>query len=171
MAATIDSIHDRAMTDLQALIQGLISDGSLPASSPSVPQGPQSVYVQMLPDESNIVFPCMLITCEGAAEEESEYSTFEEDGVVYPVAVGICDRVSMRYQEARPVYQAWRRTIMRAIRGLVSAPILPTCTEAVDVRLRPKMIFDPKAREYQFLVSGFTALVYTVEPRLRNVPT
>ena len=163
MAGVIDSIHDRAMVDLAAFI----TDLGLPTSPTVAPVAP-TVYTQMLPDETNIVLPAILVTCEGISEEEGDRSSFEQDHVIYPVAVAILDRVSVRYQEMRPIYLSWRRTMMRALRGLVNMPLLENTPEVTDIRLRPGVIFDPETREYQLLQSGFTVLCHSFEDRERN---
>jgi hypothetical protein len=163
-------LPDRLLTDMVALVQGLNLQGSQDGNGNTItPNLGTNVFDQMTFDESNVAWPACIVTYEDESEEEGE-STFESDVVIYPVRVLIADRVSERWQQSRPDYLRWRHSIAQTLRGLVDQPLLPNCPELFDVRLRNLKIFDPRTREYQFVVTGLIAQCYTAEPRQRNTP-
>lgn len=163
------SIYDRAMGDLQTLLAAL--NLSVPAGmfeNPVVGNVGTNVFVQMFPETTNEIYPCLLLTCEDETEEDDEETdNFNGDGVIYPVRILICDRVSERYREARPVYQLWRLIVQQTLLGLPTGPIplLANTPECWDIKVRRLRVFDPKLPQYQFLVSGMVALVRTITPR------
>lgn len=170
MTLPTTSIHDRAMTDIAGIVTALNLQGPTDGSAVVGNIG-NNVFVQMMPDESNIVYPCVLVTTEDEQEEDDEETdSFEVDGVIYPVRILICDRTSTRYQEARPTYQLWRHIIAQTLKGLPTGPFpfLPTTPECWDIRLRRLKVFDAKAPQYQFLVSGLVAMCRTTTPRWRG---
>lgn len=160
MTATA-AIHERCVEDLQALIQGLNLVGQAGITGDIL----GNVLTPLTFDESNAQFPCVLLSVEEESEEEDgETTTFESDGVIYPVRILILDRVSARFEQARPVYLGWRRQILKKLRSLVIS-ILPNTPECWKIGVRAMKIFDPRLPQYQFMVSGMTALCYTNEPR------
>jgi hypothetical protein len=169
------AIQDRTMQDIAAIITNLISAGKLQGTV-NVDIGIQKVYIQLIQEELNVAsFPCVLVTTQDETEEEDEEnSTFEEDWVIYPVRIMICDPMSPNYQARRPDYQRWRHVIAQALRGLcnytdgLNNSILANTPEAFDVRLRNLPVIDARLPENQFVQSGMVALVHTQETRLRN---
>lgn len=166
------SIHDRAMGDLQKIFQAM--NLAVPSGFPGNPvvgNIGQNVFVQEFPEETNLIYPCLLLTCDEEQEDDdADNDTTMGDAVIYPIRVLICDRVSARYRLARPVYQAWRFALAQTLRGLTTAtaPILPDTPECWAIRVKTLKIFDPKPPQYQFVVSGLIAQVRTVTPRWRG---
>lgn len=164
-------IHDRCMTDLVAILAALNLRGAKDGNGNTIVGDiGNRVFSQMMPDESNTLFPCVLLTNEDEEEEDDdEASTFEMDGVIYPVRVLICDRQSPRNQDAAPTYRLWRWTIAQTLLGLPTNPgFFPNTPECWDIKVRRLKIFDAKLPQYQFLVSGLVARCRTVTPRWRG---
>lgn len=166
------SIHDRCMGDLAAILAALNLQGAVDGQGHTIVGNIGSrVFEQMLPDESNITLPCLLATtADEPVEDDEEGSNFEADGVIYPVRILICDRVSARWQDARPTYQLWDFIITQTLEGLETGPFpfLPNTPECWKIRVRRLNVFDFKAPQYQFLVSGMVARCHTLTPRWRG---
>jgi hypothetical protein len=167
-------IHDRLQQDITLGIQALNLLGSKNEAGQTITGDiGANVLAQFNFDESNVMYPCVVLTCEDEIEEDDETTSFEEDGVIYPVRILICDRVSTRWQDSRPDYQRWRWTIQQWLLGLPAgvapgATFFPDVPECWDIRLRRLKIFDAKLPQYQFMVSGFVALCRTMTPRWRG---
>lgn len=174
MALPTTSIHDRAMADIAAIISALNLQGAKDANGNTIVGDIGShVYEQMWPDESNIVFPNVLLTVEDVAEEDDdEAMNFEEEAVAYPIRILICDHNSERFQQARPTYERWRDILRYKLKGLYAGgidPILPNTPEVWQVKIRDNMkIFDAQRPHYQFMVSGFVALCRSTTPQWRG---
>ena len=115
------------------------------------------VYVQTLPDENALSFPCVVVTVEGETEELTD-AYFGGDEIMFPVRVLVCDRADTDYQSRRPLYLSWRRQIAQHLQRLMSLPRVPEC---FDVQVTPQLAIDPKLPQYQYLVSGLRVKVYT----------
>jgi len=166
-------IHDRLQQDLALVIQAMNLVGSKNDAGQTVTGDiGENVFTQLNFDESNIKYPCVLLTCEDETEEDDDATSFEEDGVIYPVRILICDRVSTRWQNSRADYLRWRWTIQQTLLGLPAgvqgASFLPDVPECWDIRLRRLKVYDAKLPQYQFMVSGLVALCRTMTPRWRG---
>jgi len=158
------TLHDRLETDLQALIQGM----NLQSVSGKTGNIGSNVVVQNLTEKLHVPkWPAVLVTAKALAEEE-DGGSFEEDYVVYPVLVLVCDIARPQIQSLRPDYLSWRHDIMQRLRGLVNYPLLPNCpeTQVIEVRAAPVLPDDVEAKQY--VQSGLTALCHTSEARRRG---
>lgn len=154
MAAS-DTLHERIGQDLVSVAAQLQLKGQYVGK-----QGLQA-FLQTIPDETGLQYPCVLASYEEDTEEEGD-SAFEVDVWGYPVQMAIVDTQSVIDPRARQDYLAFRRLLMRRIRGLMS---LPQCPEVWDVRVRGRRIFNPDLPKHTHLVSGFTVVAWTSEPR------
>src|SRR5204862_2829651 len=103
MAAT-DDVYWRIKQAVAAKIVSLnLEGGDLGNGQGTLEDLRSNVYVQMLPDASNIKFPCVLVTSEGEKEEPTGGTTEHRD-MWRPVRVFIADRVSQRFLESEPFY-------------------------------------------------------------------
>lgn len=152
------ALHDRIGQDVQLAIEALGLTGTV------VGTGGVAVYLQTLPDETNVQFPCVLVSYEAGQEEDGEDSSFETDGVVFPISVWIADHESRRQENPspRPDYLAWRDAIAELFRGYMT---LPDCPEVFDVRVFPQKVFDERLPYYRFLMSGLVVKFHTSRPR------
>ena len=161
------------MADIAAIISALNLQGAKDANGNTIVGDIGShVYQQMWPDESNVVFPNVLVTVEDEAEEDDdEAMNFEEEAVAYPIRILICDHNSERFQQARPTYQLWRYIIATTLRGLSSGgtlPFLPNTPEVWNIQTRRLKVFDAQRPHYQFMVSGLVALCQSTTPQWRG---
>lgn len=123
------------------------------------------VYGQMLPDESNVTFPCVIVTSEGEREELLP-GTSESIRRVYPYRVFIADRHGTRDHARDAQYRSWRRAILETFhqkRALID--LVPGCYWC---EVAPEVVYDQKLPQYQHVVSGMVVRCYTTEPRYRG---
>lgn len=164
-------IHDRLQQDLAAILIALNLQGSKDGKGNTVTGNVgTNVYTEQTFDESNVKYPCIVLCYEDESEEDDdEAANFEEDGVIYPIRLLICDRTSQRWQDSRPDYLRWRWTVSQVLLGLDANPgFFPDVPECWGIRLRRLKIYDPQAPKYQFMVSGMVVLCRTVTPRWRG---
>lgn len=146
-----EAVHERCVLAIKAIIQTLV----LPNLDPS------RVVDQILPTDANLMYPAVLITIEGEAEEEDLTMTSTDD-ILYPVRVWICDRSDSMSVEKRSRYLLWRQRIHRALRH---RRLLPSVTEVIDVRTRLMPVVDFKVQEFQVVTMGLVVLCRSREPR------
>ena len=164
------SIQDRLEQDLALLVQGLnLQSLNLPPLAPSGNPGVGSnVFVQMLPDELNVIqFPAVLVTSFGERARD-EGSTFEQRLTIYPVRVMVLDSASPYFQARKADYESWCFTIAQTLEGLVNAPILPDVDECWTIDAEELLSIDPRLPESQWFRGGVTALCYTSVSRKRG---
>jgi len=164
MPVVTATIHDRLETDFKTYIVNL----NLLSTTGKTGSIGQNVIVQNLLEKLHVPsWPAVLITAQALSEEEEDGS-FEEDYVVYPVMILICDVSRPQIQQCRADYLAWRHAIAQHLRGLVNYPLLPNCPEMQDVRVRNNPILPDSMAVKEYVQSGLIALCHTTEPRLRN---
>jgi hypothetical protein len=158
------AIHDRLEQDLQALVQAL----NLTTTTGATGSVGQNVLIQQLEDSLGVpTWPAVIVTAQGLAEEEGD-SNFEDDVVIYPVLILVCDSARGNAQAARPDYLAWRRQIAATLRGLVNYPLLTSTPECHDVRVRDLPALPDSAAVKQYVVQGLVAECHTNELRIRG---
>lgn len=178
MALNTGPLHYRLMADIKDLIVAM-QLSKLTGGDPNAPGSiyeqtgdvKNNVYVQMLGEKVHPNMPAVIITEQGLLEEEllAEVGTFEEDWVMYPVLIAVCDKSKTNLHRAFPTYLSWRHDIAQKLRGLVYDLILPSCPELCTIYIREMPIFEPDAHELPQMVSAIVALCWTHETRLRNV--
>lgn len=171
--ASLASIHDRCMTDLQAIVAALNLQGAKDSAGNTIVGNVGNNVVTQMDMESdvtNLLYPLVLLTNEDESEEdEDEAGSFEMDAVVYPVRVLIADRTSSRWQDAAPTYRLWRWTIAQVLLGLPTNPeFFPNTPECWDIKVKRMKVFDFQQPKYQSVVSGLIANCRTVTPRWRR---
>ena len=120
----------------------------------------ERVYEQMIPDESNVSFPCVLVTVDGVQEsQETGLSTVDDIG--RPVKVAIADRGGKREAQKLAEYEYWRQSIDRCFRSQQLAGI----PESVICRIEPNLIIDPNLPQYDYIVTGLVVRAVCREPR------
>ena len=119
-----------------------------------------NVYEQILPDEANVVFPCVILTVDGMQETESIVVNNRDD-IGRPVKVMIADRADWRESANLPLYEKWREAAERCFRQQQ----LPGVIESVKCLIEPYVIIDPNARHYQHMVTGFVVRAVCREVR------
>ena len=155
-ALTLDSIWHRARLGVATAIASL----DLP--------GLDRVYVLNVVDEAAIEAPCVIVSLEeGVEEEDADGTTFEMDGVIYPVNVFVVDRGGITEHSRSPQWLGWRRKIARHLRDLVGLTGVPECW---DVRVKPMKCLTGalKDQAFQWQAGGLVARCYTAEPRERH---
>lgn len=151
MSDQFPSVHDSLLDAVVAAVKALELPGILT----------RVFKMPIMPDEKDMTFPCVYVTLTGQAEEDSE-ETFRDIGYAVPIGIAIADRNSEDYQKPAPRYLYWRKLMMNYFRRLDR---LASVNENWNLRVKPSMIFDPKVKEYQYLVSGFTVLCDCYESR------
>lgn len=122
--------------------------------------GCQEVAIQMTPDESNLKFPCVLITPHDLQETDEQFlSTLDDIG--RPNRVMICHREDAIDHAVIRVLDKWRQDIERAFRNQQ----MPSPREVVRMRVEYDYIINPNLPKFQFMVSEFVIRVVTREPR------
>lgn len=160
------------MVDLQGVVQGICPITS-PASGAVVgPIQSANVIVQQVEERLQLpanCWPAVILTNQGMTEEENEAgSTFEDDAVIYPVAVVVVDRHRPNYQAARADYLYFRRTIQNKLRGLVNPPLLLNTPEVSDIRLENLQAIPAEIAELDTPAMGFVARCFAWEARTRG---
>jgi hypothetical protein len=144
----------------QVIVNLNLTGGQLPGSAGTIADIGSNVYSQLLPDESNVKFPCVLVTTEGEREEPVFGSTTAKQRWI-PFRVFIADRNSPRRHESEGYYLWWRNQIFNAFfqKKLTGVDEVCGCEINLDV------IFDPKLPQYQFIVSGMVLRFFVSEVR------
>lgn len=172
MATAVLSVWDRAMTDLQSVVQSLCP---IVSAGPGVvsPISAGNVIVQQVEDRLQLPanpWPALILSCQGIAEDDDDgQSDFENDAVVYPIHCFLLNPVpSTNFQLARQDLLFFRQTIQAKLRGLVNYPLLAGTPEVCDIRLKNLDAVPASIAELQTLVSGFTVLAHAWIPRTRG---
>lgn len=152
----LDSIYERLLLGCREVAAG-VDLRSLAADR---------VYVRTVPDVLAVEMPCVQIMPANEPEQDGE-SDFENDGVIYPVAVTILDRRDEQDLEARAQWLGWRKALMRAFRRLTTVPGV-TEEECWNLVVVPRLLMEPTAPAWDEVRTGFTVLCHTTEPRTRD---
>jgi hypothetical protein len=160
------TVDERVITGLAELVRGLALSGEA-----GLVNGVQEVYEETLPARADLVFPSVLVSSLGEQPEEGEYSTFEEEHVVYPVRVLFLDQRPAQadaWEQRRGVYKRWRYQVAHAARGLTRQPLLTGVPEAFKVE--PGRFSFPPAdtAAAEFCQAGVLLEVHTNEPRAKG---
>jgi len=160
-------LYDRLLNDLQTLIVGL----NLQGVAGIVGNVGSNVYVQTRGEKQRLLdnYPCILVTNEGQTEEESEYGTsYETDGISYPVAILIYDQPTTNPTLAAPTYRQWRITIRTTLRGLVKYPIFADCPETIAIKIHNLASLPDGIPARDNVVSSLVADCWCNEATVRN---
>ena len=120
----------------------------------------ERVYSQLMPDDSDLRMPCIILTTEGEIEEDLGGDSGSERWR-YPVRIWIVDKESHRRHDKESLYLAWRKAIIRTFHHQP----MPAVPEAEGCTIRPGVIFDPRLPQYQNVVMSMVLWVSTTEPR------
>lgn len=119
------------------------------------------VYEQWTPDESNVTFPCVMLTVENVMETREQVMSLRTD-IGRPTRVMICDRQD-KYDHARlPDYEMWRQKIERSFS---EQQLFVAGVQTVVCKIEYDAIVQPELPKYQFMVSEFVIRTITREPR------
>jgi hypothetical protein len=121
-------------------------------------------HEQIIPDETNVRFPCGILTVDGLSETFVPKLSGKDDWI-RPVKVMICDRCDQYDHGRLPDYELWRERLMRS----VNQQRVPGLPESLITTVEPLIIVDPNMPKFQFLVSGFIVRAQTREARGLNV--
>lgn len=120
----------------------------------------KNVYEQILPDETNIRFPCAICTVDGVSETEEQVFSVNDD-IGRPVKILIADRATKMDHARLPDYELWRQAVDRCFRNQQLAGVV----ESVRCKIEPYTVIDPTLREYQHMVTALTVRAICREPR------
>jgi hypothetical protein len=148
-------IHPRIKAGAVERIKGLALPGDAIFGSID-----QRVYSMLLPDETGVLFPCVMLTCEGQVEQKLQGDS-ECQRWRYPVQIWICDRQSERTHEKETLYLSWRKRICLTF----DDQTFPEVAEAEGSTIELGTIFDTQMRQYQHMLSGMVLWVTTTEQR------
>lgn len=120
----------------------------------------KEIAIQMTPDESNLKYPCVVITPADLQEtDEQALSTLDDRG--HPNRIMICFREDALDHAVLKLTDFWRERIVRALHNQQ----MPNPREVVRMRVEYDYILNPNLPQYQYMVSEFVARVTTREPR------
>ncbi len=143
-----DSVHARAADAIQAAIISL-----------ALPEVGNRVYVQTLPDENQISFPCVSIWFNDA--EKILGGTNARDDIGYPVHVAWLNRKLDNLGAKPSRYLLSRQTVARKIRN----QILASVPEVYTVEWEPSKVVDEKLPAYNYFVGAMTFICVSREVR------
>ncbi len=136
----------RCRTALADLIVDRLRQSRLRPGGP--PLGDR-VYQQVSPDESNVLFPCVLLTADGVAEQVRP-DTNVTNLVGHPVRVLIAEKNGRQQHDVLAGVDAWREAVVSA----VLYKRLAAVAESVYCEVEPQPIADPHLPLFDHLVSG-----------------
>jgi hypothetical protein len=112
-------------------------------------------------DTVNVALPCVVVTSEGEQERLTGGDTLLKE-VEFPVRVFVLDRAQLKgaSKDLDAKYTGWRGAIIDAFQQERLAGLV-----GVTCMIDPRVIYDPKQPEYQFVVSGFVARFTAWFPR------
>lgn len=152
--ATGDPRHDEIHEAVVDVLRGLDLGVKFPASR---------VYNETILGQSqtNIEFPCYVASIEGESERVGGPRTTHKRHMEYPVRVFLLDK-DADLPADQATYTRSRQTAMTAFdqrprsttAGATLGRVLGT-TDVYDCEVVPKVAFDEKLPQYQFVVSGF----------------
>lgn len=144
----VDSVHGRSADAIRAAIIAL-----------SLPEIGSRVYRQMLPTETVVQMPCVVVWFNDA--EQVLGGSNNRDDVGYLVHVGIMDRKLTSPAVMPDKYLSWRQRIMRKVRfqRMTNVP------EVYTVQPQPEKVIDEKYPAYDFLVTAMTFICVSREVR------
>jgi hypothetical protein len=121
---------------------------------------PRGYYSQIVPDEANAQFPCLVFTCDGLSERKRPGTNWADE-VGYPTRVLVAD-TNGRVQHAKlPAYEHWRYLLDRAFDNQV----LPGVPESIGCTVEPQVVIDQRLPMYQHLISGLVVWSWCRVPR------
>lgn len=111
----------------------------------------KGVHEQAMPDETNVTFPCVLLTQDGLADipivRTSAYKI-----VGKPVRVMLADRHDQRFDHAKlPLYERIRQELETAFDGQALAGV----EECSRCRIDELPLVDPNITGYMRVMTGF----------------
>lgn len=122
--------------------------------------GCKEVAIQMTPDESNLSYPCVVVTPHDLTETDEQFlSTLDDRG--HPNRVMICFREDAIDHAVMAQTDFWRERIVRAFHNQQ----MPQPIEVVRMRVEYDYIINPNLPQFQYVVSEFVVRVVTREPR------
>lgn len=150
----LDDLPTLIRAAVLARINALIAAGLL--------SGIRGVYEQMLPEDTNVTFPNVILHVAGVSEQKKD-ATSSKDFIGFPTVVQINDRAPTMPPDHKklPTYESWRYRISRAF----DSQPLPGRSEVSLCRVEPMQIIDPKLPEYQHIATGLVVRAYAWVPR------
>lgn len=117
----------------------------------AIPEIGIRVYGQMMPDDTDVAYPCVMLTQDGLTDTEVvRTSGYRLSGK--STRVLIADRHDQRFDHsALPNYELIRQTLEIAFDG---QPLVGV-DECVRCRIEELPLVDPNIRGYQRVMSGF----------------
>lgn len=150
VTSTDEAVATRFRAAIKARIQLLALDGI----------ASDRIYEQWTPDETNLDYPCIVLTPQNVRETVRANFTNTSD-IGRPCRVLICDRVDKLEHDKLPRYELWRQQIERAF----SEQQLPAPFENVICKIEHDAIIDPHEPAFQMMVSEFAIRGIMREPR------
>jgi len=145
----------RAKQGVLAVIRGLALPGIV------------AVHSQIRLDTTNLIFPCIAVTSEGESEELAAGDTTNREDW-FPLRVCLMDNDDpMIRHDNEEKYLTWRRALLNAFhqRPRDGRGFLPGSPETQEIKVIPRVIYDPKIRDYGYMVSGFVLRLKIFETR------
>ena len=146
-AVVSPDLHDRIALGIQAAIQNNLCTLRDPNNTAN--QIPASqVYKQDWPiPETGCMFPAIIVSVEGEAEEDDDAITFETDASIYPNKLRIVYRRDSWDQSFTPALKLWRKSISDFLRASAT---YSNCPEVYNVWCKrgPIIVDDPAAMDY-----------------------
>jgi hypothetical protein len=123
-------------------------------------QGP-NVYVQMLPDGSNVRVPCALVTTFMRSEKDAGGTSLTREWW-QPVGIAIYDKgEGLRRTDNEPYYSWWREQIVDFFHDFSGPPgFVPNVPECRGFRVNPEAIFDAPSNNFVQVVSTLMVEAY-----------
>lgn len=154
------AVQTRIRQAVVARFQGLNLKSVVATDGAKIPAN--RIYSKMMPGQTTVEYPCVMVTEEGEAETEIT-GTNARDDLGHPIHVMIYDNVDPNDDTRLPNYERWREQLQRSLRSqrLFQVP------EHYQTILRNKIMIDPRtfSEWYRNFQTGFTAVFKTREVR------
>ncbi len=128
----------------------------------------QNVVGQMVEDDTNQVFPVVIVTQQGEREEVAEMG-FEDDQYWVPFHVYIGDRRSGRDQSLEAVYQWWRSRIRDAFMQDQQAQPIAELGSVGMIEVAFKDVIEADYKKFEYIRSALDVRVYIVIDRDQDI--
>ncbi len=126
------------------------------------PVGTVQVFRQMQRDETNVSYPCIIVTETGLFPELMAGDT-EKYFWMLPFNILIQDRESGSLQEAEPRYMGWHQCLMDKFRQALFYDEFTRPFVQADVF--PKPIFESNDKRYLEVIGGMALKFWAIESR------
>lgn len=153
--ANIDTLYLAIKNAVVQRIQGLNLQGDQEGFGIG-----DKVYSTMVSDESNIAFPCVVVTTEGERVTPMGGTT-EHFYYLFPVRVLVVDHESQRQNDREADYQSWNYAINFAFMNKQLAGVNEVQRCLVD----PGVNFGVRPAKYQYLASALLLRFFVRLPR------